>query len=96
MRLGLVIDLDTCVGCHACATACKQWNTSSITAPLTDYDPYGKEPSGVWFNRILPATQLGSISNNSGISATYWAPNKTPFGKSPNIGRHYTRVTCYC
>ncbi|MCH9757812.1 MAG: 4Fe-4S binding protein, partial [Proteobacteria bacterium] len=27
MKLGLVIDLDTCVGCHGCATACKQWNT---------------------------------------------------------------------
>ena len=25
-QLGLVIDLDTCVGCHACATACKSWN----------------------------------------------------------------------
>ncbi|TIT70870.1 MAG: ferredoxin, partial [Mesorhizobium sp.] len=26
-KLGLVIDLDTCVGCQACVTACKQWNT---------------------------------------------------------------------
>ena len=52
MRLGLVIDLDTCVGCHACAVACKQWNTSGTTGPLTDYDPYGAAPSGVWFNRI--------------------------------------------
>ena len=25
-RLGLVVDLDTCVGCHACATSCKEWN----------------------------------------------------------------------
>ncbi|MCE2918379.1 MAG: 4Fe-4S binding protein, partial [Roseomonas sp.] len=24
-KLGLVIDLDTCVGCHACATNCKEW-----------------------------------------------------------------------
>lgn len=52
MRLGLVIDLDTCVGCNACAVACKQWNTSGTTGPLTDYNPYGEEPSGVWFNRI--------------------------------------------
>jgi anaerobic selenocysteine-containing dehydrogenase/ferredoxin len=29
MKLGLVIDLDTCVGCHACATACKEWNGAS-------------------------------------------------------------------
>ena len=52
MRLGLVIDLDTCVGCHACAVACKQWNTSGTTGPLTDEQPYGADPSGVWFNRI--------------------------------------------
>ena len=41
-KLGLVIDLDTCVGCHACATACKSWNgASAISGPLTDRDPYG-------------------------------------------------------
>ena len=52
MRLGLMIDLDNCVGCHACAVACKSWNTSGTTGPLTDYEPYGEAPSGVWFNRI--------------------------------------------
>ncbi len=51
-KLGLVIDLDTCVGCHACAVACKQWNAGGITGPLTDENPYGKEPFGVWFNRV--------------------------------------------
>ena len=52
MKLGLVIDLDTCVGCQACATACKQWNASGITGPLTDERPYGRDPEGVWFNRV--------------------------------------------
>ena len=52
MRLGLVIDMDTCVGCQGCATACKQWNSSGTTGPLTDTDAYGSMPSGVWFNRI--------------------------------------------
>lgn len=52
VKLGLVIDLDTCVGCHACATACKEWNTSGHMAPLPDFSPYGGEPDGVWFNRI--------------------------------------------
>jgi Fe-S-cluster-containing dehydrogenase component len=51
-KLGLVIDLDTCVGCHACAVNCKEWNTSGHSAPLPDHDPYGAEPSGVWFNRV--------------------------------------------
>jgi len=51
-KLGLVIDLDTCVGCHACAVACKQWNEGGSFGPLPDADPYGKEPLGVWFNRV--------------------------------------------
>ena len=50
--LGLVIDLDICVGCHACAVSCKEWNTGGAAAPLTDLDPYGGRPDGVWFNRV--------------------------------------------
>ena len=47
MKLGLLIDLDTCVGCHACATACKEWNgASAISGPLTDCDPYGSRSLG--------------------------------------------------
>jgi Fe-S-cluster-containing dehydrogenase component len=52
VKLGLVIDLDTCVGCHACAVNCKEWNTGGHSAPLPDNDPYGADPNGVWFNRI--------------------------------------------
>src|SRR5579883_1635335 len=51
-KLGLVIDLDTCVGCHACAVACKEWNDGGAFGPLADDDPYGAEPDGVWFNRV--------------------------------------------
>jgi sulfite dehydrogenase (quinone) subunit SoeB len=52
MQLGLVIDLDTCVGCQACVTACKEWNTGGHMAPLTDLNPYGPGADGVWFNRV--------------------------------------------
>jgi Fe-S-cluster-containing dehydrogenase component len=53
MKLGLVIDLDTCVGCHACAVACKEWNGQSLMAGgAPDYNAYGEEASGVWFNRV--------------------------------------------
>lgn len=53
MKLGLLIDLDTCVGCHACAVACKEWNgASAMAGGSPDYDPYGAAPSGVWYNRI--------------------------------------------
>ena len=51
-RLGLVIDLDTCVGCHACVVACKEWNTGGHPAPLTDQDPYGAQARGAWLNRV--------------------------------------------
>ncbi|WP_422003133.1 4Fe-4S dicluster domain-containing protein [Reyranella sp.] len=51
-RLGLVIDLDICVGCHACAVNCKEWNAGGVAAPLTDLEPYGAGPDGVWFNRV--------------------------------------------
>jgi len=51
-RLGLVIDLDICVGCHACAVNCKEWNTGGYPAPLSDQDPYGAEARGAWLNRI--------------------------------------------
>ncbi|MDA0786175.1 MAG: 4Fe-4S dicluster domain-containing protein [Proteobacteria bacterium] len=51
-KLGLVIDLDICVGCHACAVNCKEWNTGGHSAPLTDENPYGADPQGVWFNRV--------------------------------------------
>ena len=52
-RLGLVIDLDTCVGCHACATNCKEWNAGGRSAPLTDINAYQAEQRGVWFNRVF-------------------------------------------
>lgn len=51
-KLGLVIDLDKCVGCHACATSCKEWNTGGDSGPLSDHDPYGADPSGAWLNRV--------------------------------------------
>ncbi len=49
-KLGLVIDLDTCVGCQACVTACKGWNDRG--SGLSDSDPYGAAPSGVFLNRV--------------------------------------------
>ncbi|MBM2577982.1 4Fe-4S dicluster domain-containing protein [Jannaschia sp. Os4] len=60
VKLGLVIDLDTCVGCHACVTACKGWNTQNYGAPLSDRDAYG-EAEGTFLNRVHSYTmQPGS------------------------------------
>ncbi len=52
-KLGLVIDLDTCVGCHGCVTACKGWNTQNYGTPLSDVDAYGADPSGTFLNRVF-------------------------------------------
>ena len=51
-KLGLVIDLDTCVGCQACVTSCKEWNDGGYSAPLSDEEPYGADPHGAWLNRV--------------------------------------------
>ena len=52
-KLGLVIDLDTCVGCQGCVTACKGWNTQNYGAPLSDIDAYGADPEGTFLNRVF-------------------------------------------
>jgi Fe-S-cluster-containing dehydrogenase component len=51
-KLGLVIDLDICVGCHACVVNCKEWNTGGYGSALSDQHPYGADVSGAWLNRI--------------------------------------------
>jgi Fe-S-cluster-containing dehydrogenase component len=51
-RLGLVIDLDVCVGCQACVVNCKEWNTGGYPGPLSDEKPYGKDVIGAWLNRV--------------------------------------------
>lgn len=51
-QLCLVIDLNVCVGCHACVTSCKEWNTSGHAGALVDENPYGADPTGTFFNRV--------------------------------------------
>ena len=51
-KLGLVIDLDICVGCHACVVSCKEWNTGGYGAALSDQNPYDDHVSGSWLNRV--------------------------------------------
>ena len=69
-KLGLVIDLDICVGCHACAVNCKEWNTSGYHAPMTDTAPYGADPTGVWFNRV----HAYEVQRPAGQSQTVYFP----------------------
>ena len=35
---------NVCVGCHACVTACKEWNTSGAAGPLADYERLRRRP----------------------------------------------------
>ena len=51
-QLALVIDLNVCVGCHACVTSCKEWNTSGTAGYMADMNPFGKDPTGTFFNRV--------------------------------------------
>jgi sulfite dehydrogenase (quinone) subunit SoeB len=78
MKLGLAIDLDTCVGCHACAVACKQWNGESLMGGAPDYDPYGRAPSGAWYNRIRQYELEGDPSfSPHGCATTHQPLSKT-------------------
>jgi Fe-S-cluster-containing dehydrogenase component len=81
-KLGLVIDLDTCVGCHACAVACKQWNAGGIAGPLTDEDAYGKEPFGVWFNRVHSYEVQGPGNGERGTGTAEKADMTVHFPRS--------------
>jgi Fe-S-cluster-containing dehydrogenase component len=91
-KLGLVIDLDTCVGCHACAVACKEWNAGGIAGPLTDEDPYGKEPFGVWFNRVHSYEVAGMVNRESGRVGS---ESRTSL-PSPDLTVHFPRSCLHC
>ena len=92
-KLGLVIDLDTCVGCHACAVACKDWNDGGQFGPLPDADPYGKEPLGVWFNRIhsFEVTPKGCGGGAPAQSVT--VEGAAP---APSMTVHFPRSCLHC
>ncbi|NQV47673.1 MAG: 4Fe-4S dicluster domain-containing protein [Rhodospirillaceae bacterium] len=65
-QLALVIDLNTCVGCHACVTSCKEWNSSGWGGPMPDTNPYDRDPSGVFFNRVQ-TYEAGTYPNTETI-----------------------------
>ena len=50
-RLGLVVDLDLCVGCQACAVACRARNASA-GSPSPSLDLTELDAAGIWFNRV--------------------------------------------
>ncbi|HIE56180.1 MAG TPA: 4Fe-4S dicluster domain-containing protein, partial [Chromatiaceae bacterium] len=65
-QLALVIDLNVCVGCHACVTSCKEWNTSGWAGPLTDHRPYDRDPTGTFFNRVQ-TFEIGEFPNTETV-----------------------------
>lgn len=98
-KLGLVIDLDICVGCHACAVACKEWNDGGDFGPLPDDDPYGAEPHGVWFNRVHTyEVQEGPGTGDWGAAkaaATGAPPAPNPRSPIPQMV-HFPRSCLHC
>ena len=51
-KLGLVIDLDTCVGCQACAVSCKEWNTGGHVGAAVRPRALWRRARGAWLNRV--------------------------------------------
>jgi Fe-S-cluster-containing dehydrogenase component len=97
-KLGLVIDLDTCVGCHACAVACKEWNEGGQFGPLPDEDAYGAEPLGVWFNRIHSfEVQPPGVPADSRGNGPLQQLLKTGFAEqAPAMTVHFPRSCLHC
>lgn len=89
-KLGLVIDLDICVGCHACAVNCKEWNAGGHSAPMTDWNSYSGHETlgdsaddagawGVWFNRIHAFEVSGDA-----VSRTVYFPRSCLHCETPD------------
>jgi len=99
VKLGLVIDLDTCVGCHACATSCKEWNAGGIAGPLTDEQPYGKDPTGIWFNRVhsyeVAGGGRGEAGNAKQSNRAGSSPPASPL-PLPAMTLHFPRSCLHC
>ena len=102
-KLGLVIDLDTCVGCHACAVACKEWNDGGQFGALPDEDPYGAQPHGVWFNRVHSYAVEGLVMGDWGLEkAADGAPSSFTFANpesqipNPGLTVHFPRSCLHC
>ena len=64
--MALVIDLNVCVGCQACVTSCKSWNTSGSAGPLVDVRPQDKDPTGTFFNRVQ-TFEVGEFPNTQTV-----------------------------
>ena len=73
IKLGLVIDLDICVGCQGCVVNCKEWNTAGYGAPLADEDAYGAAPMGAGLNRVH-AYEVSEGAGEAQISRTVHFP----------------------
>jgi Fe-S-cluster-containing dehydrogenase component len=65
-QLALVIDLNVCVGCHACVTSCKEWNTSGTAGFMADMNPFSKDPTGTFFNRVQ-TFEVGQFPNTETV-----------------------------
>ncbi len=98
-KLGLVIDLDTCVGCHACAVSCKQWNAGGDIGTLNDAPPYGQEPSDVWFNRVHSYEMTATSGCGSAANGPTSAPSLSHTGRveqQPAMTLHFPRSCLHC
>ena len=65
-QLALIIDLNVCVGCSACVTSCKEWNTSGSAGPMSDFNMYDKDPTGTFFNRVQ-TYEVGEFPNTETV-----------------------------
>jgi len=76
MRMGMAIDLARCVGCHTCAIACKQANST---------------PKGSWWNRVMTIggkeIDTGTLTDNYLDSTVSYMPISCQHCENPACTR---------
>ena len=103
VKLGLVIDLDTCVGCHACVVSCKGWNTQSPTgAPLSDQNAYGGAGTGTYLNRVhtfevVPHPAAGEVVPHPAVGEDPSGRSDTPLAETALAQiTHFPKSCLHC
>src|SRR5690606_11112592 len=72
----------------------KEWKHGGIRRPLVDEQPYGKEPSGVWYNREHSYEVAASLTPPAGKGAC-GADGGKP-AEQPEQTLHFPRSCLHC
>jgi Fe-S-cluster-containing dehydrogenase component len=65
-QLALIIDLDSCVGCHACVVSCNEWNAADIGYIADNPNSLNKNQANAAFNQVQ-TYEVGTFPNHETV-----------------------------